>query len=298
MRLSGRVADAGLMARFLDGEELELAGAFSEGIYFSGPGGMVMLHDARCGLLPFGIAVRGISGRGRGLGAVRGQRASICRDGLVLHGADLYIHVDYEPAALPSACCPQLCELEQLRESLLSPLRDCGRSALLPYCAYPLPSVPKQEVHDEFARAGFESMRLLSDALGSASPGLLEQALCGLLGLGRGLTPSFDDFITGLLFTLRHAACIWGLGHPALSALGSAVSALAPLRTNCFSAAYLLAAAGGGDFSLLRGCLALRRSPSRDESIRELLGIGGSSGADMLCGAAYALGCILTLKHP
>lgn len=65
MILSGRVSDAGLMARLRAGEELELAGAFSEGIYFTGPGGMVMLHDTRYGCLPFGIAIPGFSGLSR-----------------------------------------------------------------------------------------------------------------------------------------------------------------------------------------------------------------------------------------
>lgn len=62
MILSGRVSDAGLMARLRSGEELELAGAFSEGIYFTGPGGMVMLHDTQYGCLPFGIAIPGFPG--------------------------------------------------------------------------------------------------------------------------------------------------------------------------------------------------------------------------------------------
>lgn len=79
MILSGRVSDAGLMARLYAGEELELAGAFSEGIYFTGPGGMVMLHDTRYGCLPFGIAIPGFSGLSRAVGANCGQRPRSAR---------------------------------------------------------------------------------------------------------------------------------------------------------------------------------------------------------------------------
>ena len=113
------------------------------------------------------------------------------------------------------------------------------------------------------------------------------------LGLGRGLTPSFDDFITGLLVTLEHASSVWGLKHPALGFLAQEISALAPLRTNRFSAAYLLAAARGGDFSLMRNCLELR--PSAD-SLTALLGVGSSSGSDMLCGMVYALGAVQRIQ--
>ena len=56
----------------------------------------------------------------------------------------------------------------------------------------------------------------------------------------------------------------------------------------------LLAAARGGDFSLMRNCLELR--PSAD-SLTALLGVGSSSGSDMLCGMVYALGAVSELLH-
>lgn len=292
MILSGRVSDAGLMARLRSGEELELAGAFSEGIYFTGPGGMVMLHDTRYGCLPFGVAIPGFSGLSRAVGANCGERASLRPEGIFSPGTGLCIYTDFEPVPSPAAVRPSLENLESLRERFTSALGACGRSALLPYCGYPHPSVSKAEIRDEFARAGFEALCLLGGALGAADAVRVREALQGLLGLGRGLTPSFDDFITGLLVTLEHASSVWGLKHPALGFLAQEVSALAPLRTNRFSAAYLLAAARGGDFSLMRNCLELR--PSAD-SLTALLGVGSSSGSDMLCGMVYALGAVSEL---
>ena len=143
MILSGRVSDAGLMARLYAGEELELAGAFSEGIYFTGPGGMVMLHDTRYGCLPFGIAIPGFSGLSRAVGANCGQRASLRPEGIFSPGTGLCIYTDFEPVPSPAAVRPSLENLESLRERFTSALGACGRSALLPYCGYPHPSVSK-----------------------------------------------------------------------------------------------------------------------------------------------------------
>ena len=193
MILSGRVSGAGLMARLRSGEELELAGAFSEGIYFTGPGGMVMLHDTRYGCLPFGIAIPGFSGLSRAVGANCGERASLRPEGIFSPGTGLCIYTDFEPVPSPAAVRPSLENLESLRERFTSALGACGRSALLPYCGYPHPSVSKAEIRDEFARAGFEALCLLGGALGAADAVRVREALQGLLGLGRGLTPSFDD---------------------------------------------------------------------------------------------------------
>ena len=118
MILSGRVSDAGLMARLRSGEELELAGAFSEGIYFTGPGGMVMLHDTQYGCLPFGIAIPGFSGLSRAVGANCGQRASLRPEGIFSPGTGLCIYTDFEPVPSPAAVRPSLENLE-LRDDVL-----------------------------------------------------------------------------------------------------------------------------------------------------------------------------------
>lgn len=57
MLFDGVVYDEKLLRRFYSGEELELVGAFSEGVYFNGPRGIVLIHDSQYGSLPFGIAV-------------------------------------------------------------------------------------------------------------------------------------------------------------------------------------------------------------------------------------------------
>ena len=82
MLFDGVVYDEKLLRRFYSGEELELVGAFSEGVYFNGPRGIVLIHDSQYGSLPFGIAVRAFSGSGRELGQVPGSKADLSSEGL------------------------------------------------------------------------------------------------------------------------------------------------------------------------------------------------------------------------
>ena len=51
MLFDGVIYDEELLRRFYSGEELELVGAFSEGVYFNGPRGIVLIHDSQYGSL-------------------------------------------------------------------------------------------------------------------------------------------------------------------------------------------------------------------------------------------------------
>ncbi|MEA5016297.1 MAG: DUF2877 domain-containing protein [Candidatus Limiplasma sp.] len=120
------------------------------------------------------------------------------------------------------------------------------------------------------------------DALPPSLRGRAEAALTGggiqrWLGLGRGLTPSFDDACVGVMALCR------GLGRPAPFALGE-VSA-----TTDVSARYLRLAQEGYFGWPLWNLIASLFRGSVAKAVRELLGVGASSGADMLHGVAVAL---------
>lgn len=297
MQFEGTVYDPELLRRFNLGEELELSGAFSEGVYFTGPGGVVLIHDSRYGSLPFGIAVRNFSGSGRALGLTPGDKASLFPGGLRGIGHNFLVLVSPGDTGYskPLQTSPE--HLESLYSLCISVLSDSGRASLLPYCRPPTAKVQQAQLTDEFARAGLQPMLLLRHAIAEGCKEELPAALSGLLGLGRGLTPSFDDFFTGMLFTLGYSCRIWDLEPSIFHELSLEITRQACLRTNVFSAAYLLAAARGGDFSMLRECLEPLPAQQTLHKLHALLKIGGSSGADMLSGMAFALGCILTLKH-
>lgn len=115
----------------------------------------------------------------------------------------------------------------------------------------------------------------------------IREAAAGLIGLGDGLTPSGDDLLTGLAYTLFHAAP--GLARPLSDAIS--VSGAASTRTNAVSTNQLeLAARGIADEAL---CLAVgslfRADVHAARRVGELLEWGASSGADMLLGVHLAV---------
>jgi hypothetical protein len=142
-----------------------------------------------------------------------------------------------------------------------------GLAPLLgPLCGLPFPPLPA-ELHT--------AEQILSAPDRAA-------ALPALLGLGRGLTPSGDDFIAGYLLAASRA----GSGHPA------GFTAAARTRTTTLSAALIAAAAAGSaDERLLRACDALLSADQPPAEIYALLAAyGSSSGLDAFAGiAAFVL---------
>ena len=105
-----------------------------------------------------------------------------------------------------------------------------------------------------------------------------------LLGLGIGLTPSADDVLCGMTYTLLH-------GARKLTAADvefvNAVRRYAPERTNLISAAILKAVTDGGRFEMMDNVLRGLTGAGEDGTQR-LLTIGSSSGSEMLLGITIA----------
>jgi Protein of unknown function (DUF2877) len=133
-------------------------------------------------------------------------------------------------------------------------------------------------------------LQALRAALWSQDLGAFETAAVRLLGLGHGLTPSGDDFLGALLFTLRHAPVrAWQARMPGVHARLAAAAAQA---TNPISAALLQDLMAGSSYRALHDLLdALNQDPSEPvaAAVRTLLTVGASSGADMLAGVLLAL---------
>ncbi len=139
----------------------------------------------------------------------------------------------------------------------------------------------------------FDAVR---DALEAKQIKAFEQAALRVLGLGNGLTPSGDDFLGGVFFALHHARHMvckphtdWLVGLPALQAN---IRLACEVSTNPISAALLADNMAGNSFGQLHDMLdALESNDSRFivTSREALLGVGSSSGADMLAGLLLAL---------
>jgi hypothetical protein len=158
--------------------------------------------------------------------------------------------------------------------------------------------VARREVQGEFARAietalAQRSSRLL-EALARADFASACAHAASMIGLGPGLTPSGDDFLLGLFAVLNipDSPCNGWLGG------GAEVVARAGQATNAISLAALTHAARGhvreSVLDLIE-CLLLGPTDDVAASMRRVLAIGSTSGADIACG--LLAGLELNLKH-
>lgn len=286
MKISAFIYDAQLWNYLSADKLLTVCGVFSQGIYFRAPGGkLLMLHDTDYGALSFGLAAEGIKGRCRQFGIENEMSAVLCGGELKIPAAG--VEIELEQKTLPERPVFQDTKtLKSRRTALLGLLKADGRSLLSCFAD------GQEDENDPFIKLGAKGISALRAGLEQNNAELTEHGLLGMLGLGRGLTPSFDDFLTGMAFTLNLSEEICGVPLPEAELLSKMIIKLAPEKTGAFSAAYLVSAAGGGCFSLLNECLsvALRSLP---DAAQRLLSVGASSGADMLSGLVFALGYII-----
>ena len=253
------ISDKLLLARAEQSAELSVDGVFSNGIYFAFPdGSLLMLHDSLYGSLPFGSAVKDFVGQGRSLGIEPGMHACLSAETLSVPDAGVCFQVRFLPHALPS-----------------------GRIA----GCFLQNTAPRATIKEDlFSRTAAPALEKLHLGLETGDAAALHDAAQGLIGLGTGLTPTYDDFLTGLLFCLHYVGrAVEPLDRAVLDSLG---------RTNRYSAAFLRAAAEGGYFSLLADCL----ETGSGEALDRLFTVGSSSGHDMLAGMYTAVTFLISNK--
>jgi hypothetical protein len=121
------------------------------------------------------------------------------------------------------------------------------------------------------------------------------EALHHLVGLGPGLTPSGDDFLCGVLFTLHR------LGHPGIAErLWTRVRPLSKDAANAISFGHLAVAAAGGGSAPIDDLLAALLA-GESGALRRLLDvvgtIGHTSGWDCVAGVLTTSECWLAAHH-
>lgn len=126
------------------------------------------------------------------------------------------------------------------------------------------------------ALAGADALR----AGWAGEPAQLRAGAAQLAGLGNGLTPAGDDFLTGVM--------LWSwLAHPTPQHLCQTIVDAAAPRTTTLSAAFLRAAGRGecnGSWHRLLTALAHGGEDRLAEATRGVLSHGHTSGADTLAG--------------
>jgi len=170
--------------------------------------------------------------------------------------------------------------------------------------APPVHGTPAPPVHGGALRAIFSAAQRAAEALREGWEGNLErlhEGALGLAGLGSGLTPAGDDFLTGTM--------LWAwLAHPVPAPFCRALVEAAIPRTTVLSAAFLRAAARGECSASWHGLLEALSEGVGDRvpappvhggariasqhrlftAVQEIMAHGATSGADSLAGFLYA----------
>jgi uncharacterized protein DUF2877 len=121
-----------------------------------------------------------------------------------------------------------------------------------------------------------------------------EQALA-LLGVGHGLTPSGDDFVGAALFARRLLTQAGIADAVAWNRATDTILAAAPARTHPISVVLLGDLAAGLGWKPLHDLVSALTGHAADlaeESARRLVGVGHSSGWDLLAGFGAGLGAL------
>jgi hypothetical protein len=176
--------------------------------------------------------------------------------------------------------------LERFVEAALASKSDHGLSSLLPILLRSphATSVPKEAEHV------LAKVLHVRKALKGRNLTQFVNVIDQLLGLGRGLTPSGDDLVTGLLLVLNRWPSIHALGDK-LQNVNDWVVKAARKKTTMLSANLIeCATIGQSDERLMSAidCIVTGK-PQESECVPALLGWGASSGVDALAGVAIAL---------
>lgn len=261
----------------------ELLAVNSKASYLKAGRDVYMLCSADLGVTPIGIAVDDYTAAAEALRLSAGERFDAADNAIMFRGGvvrvQLYPHsTSHEPrgsfrAERINAAAEQLRALH--RTSGLVPLVDA-------LCLGAAPDAGMAA--NPFCARAYAPLSRLRDGLARNDAGAVPAEVKSLLGLGIGLTPSADDVLCGMAYTLLHGARKLTAAD---AELVSAVKRYAPERTNIISAAILKAVADGGRFEIMDDVLRGLTGDAEDGTQR-LLTIGSSSGSEILLGITIA----------
>ena len=225
----------------------EIIGVFSKAVYLEADGKVYLFHDKKWGYVPFGIAVENIED------FIRERNFEV--------GKSVEIEIPEPKKAIfhtaEKISEKRIAEIEKIIAESGSP------DGIIGYYNQ------------------FDSVKANVDALFKAlcENRCADEYAVKLIGLGRGLTPSGDDFLSGM-FSLFFAA-----GYDVSSIAKAVRNNLT--RTSKISGAYLSAVLEKEHFTIYENAVKAFFSDSA-EYANAVLPLGASSGTDTLCGALFA----------
>jgi hypothetical protein len=170
-------------------------------------------------------------------------------------------------------------------------LRDHSREGPFVGLLATAPASWEGTIDDRLARSAQRAAEDLLDALPIDDEKRLTQGAFALAGLGKGFTPSGDDFMMGAIFAL------WATMPAEVARRRSLWLSRAAVRTTRGSAAWLAAAARGEaaePWHRLFGALTRDRADEVQAAAQEILHTGHTSGEDALIGFVGGVEDLLT----
>ena len=196
-------------------------------------------------------------------------------------------HVPPVPA-LPSTPEEQLERVRFLAQQAVTVKQGLGLSVLLPHLLWP--EAADMEALDSSDSTAWEGVTIAKQGLVTGTSSSILKGAEYLLGRGRGLTPSGDDFFLGIMLALNR----WKMGLLPLSQMAQLerdIISLSYEKTTALSGNLIECAVKGEADERL---LALVDSifcgiPAVGVSVRPMLTWGSSSGVDVMTGMAVAV---------
>lgn len=240
---------------------------FSSALYCNFGEEILLFHSSAYGEVPFGAALDDIQSFLGGCKAKPGDPAVLQKDGFSL-GAQNYI------LQLPGA---------GRLDALYAFIRENGSP-------HGMLSLLETDAATKAALPALETAFCKDDAVGAGDAALR------LIGRGRGLTPSGDDFLCGFFQTL-YAARKAQIAVPKITDACAAAVSDALARTSQISGAYLRHALADSYFTVYDAAVhAVLGNSDFDKACRFVFTMGASSGTDTLLGALSAAR-ILSVSH-
>lgn len=270
-------------------QQASVLGTTSRGLFLQSAGRWLIFVSYEPYLSPLTITVQ--ASAARLLAVEAGDTVSAGEQRLRFPGAKVDVLLPesvWQPDDPPATLEAFPKRVERMKEMTLA-VAAAGRERQLGLLLRPLLSLPAESRLPPEQQAALDAVSLLQRRIRAGNREEAIGAAGRLLGRGRGLTASGDDFLIGfLLFANRHRAAV----RPDFSfhAFRQALVDAAYHHTTRISANLLEAAADGdSDERLLAAadCIATGH-PSPRDCLPPLLGWGASSGVDALAGMVCA----------
>ena len=128
--------------------------------------------------------------------------------------------------------------------------------------------------------------------------GEIKDIVAPIIGLGDGLTPSGDDFLSGFMLILFYMGKYLKL-EDKVNVINSTIIAIAYDKTNIISRHFLEYAAHGDTFFLLREIIkdTLFKKSLNLDNFKKLVNFGSTSGASILSGLIFGLEYIVRYAY-